>query len=45
MRFGVGVRTRFLDELLLEVMASERIETVLSLGCGLDTGARHESGS
>src|SRR5438270_4104191 len=37
MRFGVGLRSRFLDELLLEVLASERIATVLSLGCGLDT--------
>jgi methyltransferase (TIGR00027 family) len=37
MRFGLGVRSRFLDELLLEALASERIPTVLSLGCGLDT--------
>lgn len=37
MRFRVGVRTRFLDELLFEVLASEPIATVLSLGCGLDT--------
>lgn len=37
MRFRVGVRTRFLDELLLEVLASKPIATVLSLGCGLDT--------
>jgi methyltransferase (TIGR00027 family) len=36
-RFGMGVRSRFLDELLLEALASERIATVLSLGCGLDT--------
>jgi methyltransferase (TIGR00027 family) len=37
MRFGIGVRSRFMDELLLEALASEKIATVLSLGCGLDT--------
>src|ERR1700681_2149921 len=37
MRFGIGVRSRFMDELVLETLASERIGTVLSLGCGLDT--------
>ena len=37
MRFGIGVRSRFLDELLLEALASEEISTVLCLGCGLDT--------
>ena len=37
MRFGIGVRSRFMDELLLETLASEKIATVLSLGCGLDT--------
>jgi methyltransferase (TIGR00027 family) len=37
MRFGIGVRSRFIDELVLETLASEKIETVLSLGCGLDT--------
>ena len=37
MRFGIGVRSRFMDELLLEALASEPIATVLSLGCGLDT--------
>jgi methyltransferase (TIGR00027 family) len=37
MRFGIGVRSRFMDELLLETLASEKIETVVSLGCGLDT--------
>lgn len=37
MRFGIGVRSRFLDELLLEILASETIETVVSMGCGLDT--------
>ena len=37
MRFGIGVRSRFMDELLLEVLASKPIATVLSVGCGLDT--------
>ena len=37
MRFGIGVRSRFLDELLLEALATEKIATVLCLGCGLDT--------
>jgi methyltransferase (TIGR00027 family) len=37
MRFGICVRTRFMDELLLEALASQRIATVLSVGCGLDT--------
>jgi methyltransferase (TIGR00027 family) len=36
-RFGIGVRSRFLDELLLEALASDQIATVLSVGCGLDT--------
>ena len=37
MRFLVAVRSRFVDELLLEALASKNIATVLSLGCGLDT--------
>jgi methyltransferase (TIGR00027 family) len=37
MRFGIGVRSHFLDELLLEILAAEPIATVLSVGCGLDT--------
>ncbi|HVN06282.1 MAG TPA: class I SAM-dependent methyltransferase, partial [Bryobacteraceae bacterium] len=37
MRFGVGVRSHFLDELLLEALAAHPIATVVSLGCGLDT--------
>jgi methyltransferase (TIGR00027 family) len=37
MRFGIGVRSHFVDELLLEALASQPIATVLSLGCGLDT--------
>src|SRR5438874_5914992 len=37
MRFGIGVRSRFMDELLLQALASKPIATVLSMGCGLDT--------
>jgi methyltransferase (TIGR00027 family) len=37
MRFGIGTRSRFVDELLLEALASAPIATVLSVGCGLDT--------
>jgi len=35
--FGLGLRSRCLDDLLLEGLASERIPTVLSVGFGLDT--------
>ena len=37
MRFGIAVRSHFLDELLLEALAATPIATVLSVGCGLDT--------
>jgi O-methyltransferase involved in polyketide biosynthesis len=37
MCFGVGVRTRFLDDLVVETIARENIEVVLSVGAGLDT--------
>jgi len=37
MCFGVGVRTRFLDDLVIETIARESIEVVLSVGAGLDT--------
>ncbi len=37
LRMGMAIRTRLLDELLLEVLAAYPIRTVLSLGCGLDT--------
>ena len=37
MRFGIGIRSHFIDELLPEVLASTPFATVLSLGCGLDT--------
>jgi len=35
--FGIGMRSRFVDELLLEALAARPIATVLSVGCGLDT--------
>jgi methyltransferase (TIGR00027 family) len=37
MCFGVGIRSRFLDELLLHALAGHAIETVVSVGAGLDT--------
>jgi methyltransferase (TIGR00027 family) len=37
MRFGIGVRSRFMDELLLEALAQKPISTVVSVGSGLDT--------
>lgn len=37
MCFGIGVRTRFLDDLVTETIARESIEVVLSIGAGLDT--------
>ncbi|HUA61002.1 MAG TPA: class I SAM-dependent methyltransferase [Verrucomicrobiae bacterium] len=37
MCFGIGVRTRFLDDLILDTIARESIEVVLSVGSGLDT--------
>ena len=37
MCFGIGVRTRFLDDLVIETIARENIEVVLSIGSGLDT--------
>ena len=37
MRFGIAIRTRFLDELLGELLASTRLSTVVSVGAGLDT--------
>jgi methyltransferase (TIGR00027 family) len=36
-RFGLAVRTRLIDDLLLEALATHPIATVLSVGCGLDT--------
>ena len=37
MCFGIGVRTRFLDDLVLDTVARENIQVVLSVGAGLDT--------
>lgn len=37
LRLGLAVRTRFVDELLLEALRQYPITTVLSVGCGLDT--------
>ncbi len=36
MRIGMAIRTRFLDELLLEALKSHSISAVLSVGSGLD---------
>src|SRR6202142_4564519 len=35
--FGIGVRTRFLDDLVVETIVRENSEVVLSVGAGLDT--------
>jgi methyltransferase (TIGR00027 family) len=37
LRFGMAIRTRFVEELLMEALAAHSIKTVLSVGCGLDT--------
>ena len=37
MCFGMGIRSHFMDELLLEILAKHSISTVLNVGCGLDT--------
>ena len=37
LRMGLAIRTRFVDELLLEALRLYPITTVLSVGCGLDT--------
>jgi methyltransferase (TIGR00027 family) len=36
-QIGLAIRTRFVDELLLEALRDYPIATVLSAGCGLDT--------
>jgi len=36
LRFGIAIRSHFIDELLLEAVTANSIATVLSLGCGLD---------
>ncbi|HLK66965.1 MAG TPA: class I SAM-dependent methyltransferase [Bryobacteraceae bacterium] len=37
MRFGIGVRSRFVDELVMYAIAELRLKTVLIIGCGLDS--------
>jgi methyltransferase (TIGR00027 family) len=37
LRLGIAIRTRFVDELLIDALARHPITTVLSVGCGLDT--------
>jgi methyltransferase (TIGR00027 family) len=37
MCFGMGVRTRFLDEMIAETVAEQSIATVLNIGAGLDS--------
>jgi methyltransferase (TIGR00027 family) len=37
LRLGIAIRTCFIDELLLDALATHPITTVLSVGCGLDT--------
>src|SRR5579885_3579400 len=36
MCFGIAMRTLLLDELVVHAVAEHRVETFLSLGCGLD---------
>ena len=37
MCFGVGIRNRFLDELLMNAVTAHPVETVVSVGAGLDS--------
>jgi len=37
LRLGIAIRTRFVNELLLDALATHPITTVLSVGCGLAT--------
>ena len=37
MGFGMAIRTRFLDELVLDAIASTGVATVINVGAGLDT--------
>jgi methyltransferase (TIGR00027 family) len=37
MGFGIAIRSKFIDELLLDALASSGVATVVSVGCGLDT--------
>ncbi len=35
--FGVGIRSRFLDELVMDAVEARQVKTILCLGAGLDT--------
>jgi O-methyltransferase involved in polyketide biosynthesis len=37
MPFGIAIRTRFIDRLVTETVDAHGIQTVLSIGCGLDS--------
>jgi methyltransferase (TIGR00027 family) len=37
MSFGIGMRTRFIDDLIMDALASGPLSAVVSLGSGLDT--------
>jgi methyltransferase (TIGR00027 family) len=37
MCFGLGVRTRFIDDLVLQIINDKSVRTVVNLGAGLDT--------
>jgi methyltransferase (TIGR00027 family) len=37
LRIGLAIRTRFIDDLLIDALSHNAIATVLSVGCGLDT--------
>src|SRR5574337_122763 len=37
MRFGVGIRAKFIDEILTDALRDGQIKAVLNLGSGLDT--------
>ena len=39
MCFGIGVRSKFMDEFVMYAVGAGRVETVLSLGAGLDSRA------
>src|SRR3954467_3446715 len=37
MEFGIAIRTKFIDELLLDTISNVRLKAVVSVGSGLDT--------
>jgi methyltransferase (TIGR00027 family) len=37
MCFGIGIRSRFVDQLVIDTITEHRIDTVLSVGAGLDS--------